>query len=182
MRPPFDDVEDLKTTPDVREQNPGLGRLLVSWDGGHRVVPLPAAGRLTVGRSVECEVRIDHASVSRKHAIVHLGHPLRVQDLGSSNGTRIGGRRLDANATAPLSPGEVVEIGPALLVVQPGPELRAPAAAAQNAAPDAAPPGAPRPIPAGVVVADPAMERIYREASMAGMDVFLAAPRAQSEN
>jgi len=27
-----------------------------------------------------------------------------------------------------------------------------------------------------------AMERIYREASMAGMDVFLAAPRAQSEN
>ena len=110
MRPPFDEVEDLKTTPDVRDQSGGLGRLLVSWEGGHRVMQLPAAGRLTVGRSVECEVRIDHASVSRKHAIVHLGHPLRVQDLGSSNGARIGGRRLAANTTAPLSPGEVVEL------------------------------------------------------------------------
>jgi pSer/pThr/pTyr-binding forkhead associated (FHA) protein len=50
---------------------------------------LPAEGRVTIGRAAECDVRIDDASVSRNHAILHVGPPLRIEDLGSANGTRI---------------------------------------------------------------------------------------------
>ncbi|AKT44043.1 sigma 54-interacting transcriptional regulator [Chondromyces crocatus] len=175
MRLPFDSIEDQKTTPDVRDQARGLDRLLIHWDGGHAVVPLPACGSLTVGRSVECEVRIEHASVSRKHAILHLGRPVRVQDLGSSNGTRVAGKRLESGATASLSPGEVMEIGRAVLVLQSGPEAEGAAEAVNTVPPTSASPasvtspvgatGATRadpPIPPGIVVADPAMERVYR--------------------
>jgi transcriptional regulator with GAF, ATPase, and Fis domain len=74
----------------------------------------------------------------------------------------VGGRPLEANATAPLTPGELVEIGRAMLVVQPGAEIQAPAAEGPGEAQRAGAADAVPPIPAGIIVADPAMERIYR--------------------
>lgn len=50
---------------------------------------------LTLGRSPECDVPLDHASVSRRHAeLAHAGDHWRVRDLGSKNGVRIGGARV----------------------------------------------------------------------------------------
>ena len=51
------------------------------------VTALPARGSVTLGRGEECEIRIDSRSVSRRHAVLHIGPPLRIQDLGSANGT-----------------------------------------------------------------------------------------------
>jgi DNA-binding NtrC family response regulator len=53
------------------------------------VTPLPERGVLTLGRGEECEIRINHRSVSRRHAILHVdvGPVLQLEDLGSSNGT-----------------------------------------------------------------------------------------------
>jgi two-component system response regulator AtoC len=51
------------------------------------VCPLPRSGTVTIGRDAESGIRLDHPSVSRQHAVVHLGPPLRIQDLGSANGT-----------------------------------------------------------------------------------------------
>ncbi len=68
------------------------------------VVALPTSGSVTLGRSEECEIRIDSRSVSRRHAILHLGPPLCIQDLGSANGTFVRDARspLDTAATQPL--------------------------------------------------------------------------------
>src|SRR6185436_12661323 len=53
---------------------------------------LPASGTVTIGRDAASDIRLDHPSVSRQHAILHVGPPLRIEDLGSANGTLVGGR------------------------------------------------------------------------------------------
>jgi phosphoserine phosphatase RsbU/P len=48
-----------------------------------------------IGRSSSCSVRLDEPSVSRLHARLHIeGQKFRLEDLGSSNGTRLNGREL----------------------------------------------------------------------------------------
>ena len=81
---------------------------------------LPATGSLTIGRSSSCDVRIDHTSVSRKHAILHLGTVTKIEDAGSANGTRIAGRPVGSGMPVPVVPGEVIEIGNVVLVIQGG--------------------------------------------------------------
>src|SRR5262249_23163830 len=80
---------------------------------------LPPGARLIAGRSQECDVRIDHASVSRRHLVVHGGPPPMVEDLGSANGTRAAGRELPPGDPIVLGPGMVVEVGSAMLTIRP---------------------------------------------------------------
>lgn len=81
---------------------------------GERLVPL-AAGENLVGRDPECVLTIPSGLVSRQHArIVVTGDRASLQDLGSKNGTRLGGRRVAGEVS--LSDGDELKIGPALLV------------------------------------------------------------------
>lgn len=93
-------------------------RLLVIEGDNAKSYPLPARGTVTVGRSEECEVRIDHPSLSRRHASIEIEGGIWIRELGSTNGTRLGGRRLRPEERVPLPPGELVEIGPIVAVVQ----------------------------------------------------------------
>jgi len=65
-------------------------------------VALPAAGKLVLGRDKECDVRIDSGSVSRRHAILHLGPELAIEDLESRNGTFVADRAAASGITEPL--------------------------------------------------------------------------------
>ncbi len=82
--------------------------------------PLPQSGTFKVGRGDEVDLRIDDPSVSRDHACLHFGrrNELHVSDAGSSNGTRVRGRRLNADEKAPVAAGETFEVGNVLLMVQ----------------------------------------------------------------
>jgi len=113
--------------------------------------PLPSEGAVTIGRSAKAIVRIDDASVSRAHAILQLGATCYVEDLGSLNGTRVGGTRLEPRRRQAIAIGEAVEIGSVTVVVL----------SASHAAPP--PPHAPTAstLPGWVVVRDPAMVRLY---------------------
>ncbi len=52
--------------------------------------------RALVGRADECDVRLSHRSISRKHALVaRSGEAWYVQDLGSTNGVVKGGQRVE---------------------------------------------------------------------------------------
>jgi two-component system response regulator AtoC len=81
----------------------GLELVVVAGDAVI-VEALLAHGVVTLGQGEECEVRIDNRSVSRRHAILHLGPPLRIQDLGSANGTFVRDSQspTDTAATHPL--------------------------------------------------------------------------------
>ena len=79
--------------------------------------PLPASGALTVGRGADCDITIDDTSVSRLHAVLHLGAVIEIEDRGSHNGTRIGERRVAGGQRRAVLPGEVIHLGTATLVV-----------------------------------------------------------------
>jgi pSer/pThr/pTyr-binding forkhead associated (FHA) protein len=77
--------------------------------GGVNVFTLKE-GENVVGRLSTCEVPIDDASVSRKHAALRLaGETLTVKDLGSKNSTFVDGRKISAEVT--LSPKSKVRFG-----------------------------------------------------------------------
>jgi pSer/pThr/pTyr-binding forkhead associated (FHA) protein len=57
---------------------------------------IPLSGVLTVaGRHPGCDARLDSSRVSRRHCCLAVGvDEVLVRDLGSTNGTRINGRRI----------------------------------------------------------------------------------------
>ena len=65
-----------------------LALLVVTSDG---VVShlLPATGSVRIGRADGNDLKIDEASVSRQHAVLHLKPAPVLEDLGGSNGTAL---------------------------------------------------------------------------------------------
>jgi pSer/pThr/pTyr-binding forkhead associated (FHA) protein len=54
-------------------------------------------GAYEIGRAPECALCVEAELVSRRHARLTIGSDgLVIEDLGSSNGTRLDGRRRDA--------------------------------------------------------------------------------------
>src|SRR5262249_23744650 len=57
---------------------------------------------ILVGRKEDCDLRLDHKSVSKLHCvIVKTDGLLLVRDLGSTNGTRVNGQRVRRAALLP---------------------------------------------------------------------------------
>jgi DNA-binding NtrC family response regulator len=155
--PSGEDPGGLDPTSDVTADSSGASapsppRLTAFWDGGSVSRVLDASGTLTVGRSSSCDVKIEHGSVSRRHAILHLGAAYKIEDAGSANGTRVGGRTVTSGVPIAVAPGEIIEIGNVVVVIQGGdraaaqrvPPLQSSARAARLAAvaPTLPPPGA----------------------------------------
>ncbi len=75
---------------------------------GRRVV-LPTAGGV-LGRSRECDVVLSDSGVSRRHAAIRPAERgWLIEDLGSTNGVRVGGTAI--HGSAPLRPGDRIELG-----------------------------------------------------------------------
>ena len=85
------------------EHGPGTGQLLPVSEGA-----------LILGRSSSCDLRLPHASISRRHArLTRRGERLFLEDLGSQNGTFLDDERLAGPCE--LQPGQRIHIGPAVL-------------------------------------------------------------------
>jgi len=85
------------------ERGPGSGQLL----------PV-APGTLVLGRSSSADLRLPHASISRRHArLVRRGERFFLEDLGSQNGTYVDDERLSSERELTL--GQRIHIGPAVL-------------------------------------------------------------------
>ena len=88
------------------------GPALVVRSGGGRAGEhfIPEGDRTTIGRSPDNDIFLDDVTVSRKHAVVlQSGGELRIEDLGSLNGTFVNRRRIDA--ATQLESGDEVQIG-----------------------------------------------------------------------
>lgn len=93
----------------------GAVLLVVGGPDAGRSVPLPP-GVHDVGREAGVAVLLDDPEVSRAHVRLHVDPDgVRAEDLGSSNGTYVDGRRVEG-ATL-LAPGVAVRIGRTTLAV-----------------------------------------------------------------
>ncbi len=74
-----------------------------------------AARDLTIGRAPECTICLADTDVSRQHAALRSrGDLLLIEDLGSTNGTYVGGRAVTQRE---LADGEALEMGATILRV-----------------------------------------------------------------
>ena len=74
-------------------------------------------GENVIGRDPDAAVFVDHATVSRRHARVTVrGTAAVLEDLGSKNGTSVGGRPVAGRR--PLCPGDAILVGSVLLNVR----------------------------------------------------------------
>ncbi|HTA88760.1 MAG TPA: FHA domain-containing protein [Polyangiaceae bacterium] len=112
--------EDHASERTLQKIDHGGQRLLALWEGGYASCPLPEQGRIVIGRSETVDLCVASNVVSREHALVTAGEPPTIQDLWSTNGTRVDGRRIVAAEAAPLVLGRVIELGNALLILQDG--------------------------------------------------------------
>lgn len=65
--------------------------------------------RLVIGRLAECEVTLGDSNVSRRHAaFTREGDGWAIEDLGSTNGTRLNGEKIKH---ARLRDGDLIEVG-----------------------------------------------------------------------
>jgi two-component system response regulator AtoC len=92
--------------------------LLVAGDGVYATQTLPTSGSAMIGRASDSDLRIEDPSISRNHAMLHLGPPLAIEDLGSANGTFVHERRLDPGEKAPIQLNEAIRIGSVTVIVQ----------------------------------------------------------------
>jgi hypothetical protein len=84
---------------------------LLVMDGKRLVV---GPGGATMGRSRQCDVTVDDPNISRNHAEVRpRGGSWVLTDLGSTNGSRLNGRRVEGSEV--LKPGDEIELGTTVL-------------------------------------------------------------------
>ena len=71
----------------------------------------------TIGRSRQSDIVIDDANVSRQHAEVRpRGGAWVLTDLGSTNGSRLNGRRITNPEV--IQPGDEIEIGTSVITFE----------------------------------------------------------------
>jgi len=88
--------------------------------GAGRTIALPPPpSRVVIGRGEEADVVILDADLSRRHAAFERdADGVRVSDLGSKNGTRIGGEAVPDDPGRPLRAGDIVVAGRTRLRLQ----------------------------------------------------------------
>jgi hypothetical protein len=98
-------------------------RLTDAADRWTRKAPVPLLlppgrqGRFTIGREPACDMMLADSTVSRWHAsLVNAGSGWLLNDLGSTNGTRVNGWRV--TQPTPVRPGDYVSFGAAIYVIR----------------------------------------------------------------
>ena len=102
----------------LREPDPrrGTARLRI---GGR--AELLGSGGATLGRSRDADIVLEDPNVSRVHAEVRpSGGSWIVRDLGSTNGVKVNGRRLDPSRPQSLRGGDVIELGTSRAILELG--------------------------------------------------------------
>ena len=114
--------DQLRTTVQTSAERPASGAqlgtkafLVVVSSRQFGLLQVIGAPPLKIGRSRECKLRLDDAAVSTVHCTV-TQDPRKgwiLEDAGSTNGTRLNGRRIEAPVA--LSYGDRISVGSTIL-------------------------------------------------------------------
>src|SRR5688572_8769176 len=94
-------------------------QLLVIGNGVFASYPLPAGGKVVVGRGEDADINLPDTKASRRHARFHVGEGgvVDIEELGSANGTYVLERRLGPAEKLKVNTGEAIRIGSLLLMI-----------------------------------------------------------------
>lgn len=111
-----DDRHSKATPPAAGDVTPPTAVKRFWLEHGARHIEL-RAGTLVVGRSSACQIPLDDALVSRRHAqLLVTPDSVTVQDFGSVNGVYLNGKRL--TGAERLKEGDQVQVGTQVLVLR----------------------------------------------------------------
>src|SRR2546423_13333388 len=96
----------------------GRLRLFVAGEGRFATHHLPDSGEVTVGRDPGCDLRVDDPSVAPRHAVLTMGTPVRIADLGSGLPTSVHQRRVLPGHPIEVAPGDILHLGGVILMVE----------------------------------------------------------------
>ena len=92
-------------------------KLIIEDDEGRRSIVPFARDEISIGRQEGNAIRLSERNVSRRHArLRRSGSQILVEDLGSSYGVRINGKRIEGEV--PFNVGDLLQIGDYDLIVQ----------------------------------------------------------------
>ncbi len=141
-------------------------------DHSSRMYPLQSGQTHTLGRDASADIVLDYPWVSNRHATIAGGALPQIIDLGSRNGTRVGGELLAPGKAMLLSPGMVISIGNIAILVHRGDARSSDSSVwpcAQKLVDEPIPTSPPRSsrratqpgTATPVIICDPKMERLY---------------------
>src|SRR5438445_10836351 len=93
-------------------------RLFVAGEGRFATHHLPDSGEVTIGRQPGCELHVDDPSVAPRHAVLSMGPPVRISDLGSGLGTSVRHDRVLPDKPVEVAPGDILHVGGVILMVE----------------------------------------------------------------
>jgi ribosomal protein L40E len=104
------DDADEEGQPDLADFGIKGPALVVRSGGGRAGETFPlGTEETTIGRSPDCDIFLDDVTVSRRHAVIkRQGNQLKIEDLGSLNGTFLNRRRIESGE---LSDDDELQIG-----------------------------------------------------------------------
>jgi len=110
---------DDDSTREPETDDSASGYVVVVLDKrAHDAHALPDRGAIAIGRAETAALHIDRPWISRAHAILHMGPPLVIEDLGSPNRVRVGGEVLASGEKRVIQVNDVIVLGTTMLVVQ----------------------------------------------------------------
>jgi hypothetical protein len=104
----FEIVDVAEVAHVMRPTRPGVEIIAIA-----KAASNPFQGRVSVGRTRNCDIVLRHSSVSKLHAHFRTrpDGQLELVDLDSQNGTRINGKQLQPHKPEIVASGAIVQIG-----------------------------------------------------------------------
>lgn len=104
----------MASPPEAQKRHYALRFISGKYQGGE--FPIAAEREILIGRSNELDVVLVEDMVSRKHAKISWHNDsLIIEDLGSTNGTFVNGRKVER---APLVAGSTLQVGEVTFVFE----------------------------------------------------------------
>src|SRR5215470_7957221 len=98
---------------------PGRLRLFVAGEGRRFATHhLPDSGEVTIGSDPKCDLHVDDPSVAPRHAVLSMGPPVRIADLGSGLETSVHQNRVVSGQPIEVAPGDILHLGGVILMVE----------------------------------------------------------------
>ena len=114
----LDDSTILAHQRPVESARPGRLQAVVVGSAILTIHPLLKPGKVTIGRHGGSGIAIDHDTISRFHAVLHVGPPHLIEDVGSANGISVDGVPVPPGMKVSIKLGSVVKLGSIVLIVQ----------------------------------------------------------------